>query len=342
MLSLVIPTFNAEAHLATTLERVKAADEIIVVDGGSSDGTLQLLQQAAEDGLLRIISAPGTNIAQGRNLAIESAQGDIIAVTDAGTRADPRWLRRLVDALADPLVDVAAGFFVPELDNRWDRALAAATLPDALEIDPKVFLPSSRSVAFRAGWYRAGVRYPEWLDYCEDLVWDLALQRAGARFQFVLDAVVAFRVRPDPRAYALQYFRYARGDGKAGLFARRHALRFLTYGGLLIVLLRRRPLELGATGLLGAAYVAPLVRRLWRRDRRQRVPLVETLADAPLVVALRALGDIAKMAGYPIGLYWRWRRYGTLGWRATWRRISPCGELWHPGSTTRGNRRPRG
>ena len=193
-------------------------------------------QRAAPDLPVRVEVLPGANISAGRNRAIELAQGDIIVVTDGGVVLHAAWLARLVAALeeartADAPADVAAGFFVPAPQSSFELAMGATVLPAVEDVAPATFLPSSRSVAFRrAAWERAG-RYPEWLDYCEDVVFDLALRREGVRQRFVPDARVAFRPRPSLPAFFRQYYRYARGDGKADLWRRRHAIRYGVYLG---------------------------------------------------------------------------------------------------------------
>lgn len=322
---------SLDAWLAGIDRQTCAPDEVIIVDGGSTDGTWERLEDWRPPLAVTLVRVPAASISHGRNVAIERARGDIVVVTDAGTIAEPEWIALLVAAFGDPDVDVASGFFTPVAERWWDRALAAATLPDVDEIDGARFQPSSRSVAFRRSWYLAGVRYPEWLDYCEDLVWDLALRRAGARFRFVQDARVQFRVRPTPAAFARQYYRYARGDGKAGLFARRHLIRYGAYLLGAIVVARQRPHELALAGAAGGLYVRQPLTRLWRRGRAAGRPVLETLSTAPLVLVVRASGDLAKMAGYPAGLVWRQRRFGTLGWRSSWRRVDPNGTLNRPG-----------
>jgi hypothetical protein len=82
-------------------------------------------------------------------------------------------------------------------------------------------------------------------------------------------------------------------------------------------------------GLAGSYLRAP-VGRLWKRDRLIGAPVWSSLMLVPAVAALRAYGDAAKMTGYPIGLAWRLRRFGALGRRTTWRRISYDGRLWRP------------
>ena len=333
---------NIDDWLDGLLGQSRLPDELVIVDGGSSDDTVARIERRMDRSPFPVVvvSAPGANISQGRNIAIERATCDLIAVTDAGTIADREWLDRLIEPLLDERCDVASGFFVPRLETAWQRALASTTLPDAGEIVPDRFLPSSRSVAFRRQWFDVGVRYPEWLDYCEDLIWDLSMQRAGARFVFVPDATVTFDVRPTPSAFVRQYYRYARGDGKAGLFAKRHVARYSTYLLLTITLARRRPVELFIAGVLGVGYIRTPIHRLIARDRRLGRRLAESITLIPLVAALRAIGDLAKMAGYPVGLIWRWKRFGGVGWRTTWRRISPAGTLFHPATSTRESQLP--
>lgn len=316
----------------------RAPDEIIVVDGGSIDGTRAALESWCPRVRKVVIDAPGSTIAAGRNAGIDAATGEIVAVTDAGTRASADWLERLVATLVSSGADVASGFFVPDVRSAWDAALAAATLPRVNEVSSSTFLPSSRSVAFRRSWFEIGCAYPEWLDYCEDLVFDLILRRAGARFVFEPNAIVTYRVRPNLTAFWRQYYRYARGDGKAGLYPRRHAIRYSVYLGAALVVLRRRPHEVLAAAVLAALYLRRPFMRLPATLRacaesgtpdepgsgkqRQRELGRATVAAAWIPI-IRLVGDIAKMCGYPAGIVWRVRTYGGVGPAFTWRRIAP-------------------
>jgi glycosyltransferase involved in cell wall biosynthesis len=316
--SVILTVLNEAESLPRLFDSLAAQtrlpDEVIVVDGGSVDGTLTVLRAERERTRfpLTLIERPGTNISQGRNVAIAAARGDVIAVTDAGVRLAPTWLERLVAPLEKPhgtKVKVVAGFFRPDPHTLFEVAMGATVLPELRDINPERFLPSSRSIAFLKDVAQDVGGYPEWLDYCEDLIFDLRLRERHGPFAFAPRALVHFRPRSDLRAFFKQYYRYARGDGKADLWRARHLARYLTY--LIVV---------PAIGLLGwgrrrwwALYLISIPAMFVTPWRRLRVlwgdhgPL-DRLRAALWVPIIRIVGDVAKMVGYPVGLWWRWRQ----------------------------------
>lgn len=238
MISLIATVLNEGQSMhrlmRSLVAQTRLPDEIVIVDGGSSDDTVAILQSYTDRLPLRVLVEAGCNISEGRNLAITAAQGDIIAVTDAGVTVDPHWLERIVQPLLDnPTCQMVGGFFTPDYTNAFELAMSATVLPLADEINPATFLPTSRSVAFRKTVWEAVDGYPEWLDYCEDLIFDLRVKLfigdAVNKLAFAPDALVAFRPRGSLRSFFKQYYLYARGDGKSDLWRKRHAARYLTY-----------------------------------------------------------------------------------------------------------------
>jgi hypothetical protein len=311
-----------EELLASLAGQSRPPGEVVIVDGGSQDDTLAHLRRAeAESRLpLRVLERPGANISAGRNAAIAAARGPLIAATDAGVRLEPGWLAALVEPFERPAPpDVVSGWFVPSPRSVFEVALAATTLPALGDVNPARFLPSSRSVAFRKPAWEAVGGYPEWLDYCEDLVFDLCLREAGFRFAFAAQAVVHFRPRGNLCAFFHQYYQYARGDGKADLWRHRHAVRYVTY---LVVVPGLLALALGHTPCWALGYLAGAV-VLFATPYRRLVGLwgslgpAQRLAAAAWVPIIRLAGDVAKMAGYPAGCAWRLARRGRaeLAWR---------------------------
>jgi hypothetical protein len=187
--------------------------------------------------------------------------------------------------------------------------MGAAVLPVVSDVQPDTFLPSSRSVAFRKAAWEASGGYPEWLDFCEDLIFDFRLRDRYHPFPFAANAVVHFRPRGSLRAYWKQYWQYARGDGKANLWLKRHIIRYGTYlvaGPLLVTLGALHHPAWWFLLLLGAAaYLWTPFRRLLPAMSGR--PLLEKVKALLWVPAIRVVGDLAKMGGYPVGLVWRWK-----------------------------------
>jgi glycosyltransferase involved in cell wall biosynthesis len=297
--SLIATVLNAAEHapafLASIRAQSRAPDEVIVVDGGSTDGTFELLRSA--DGITPI-EEPGANIARGRNVAIAHAAHEAIAVADADCEYDPRWLERLMGPL-DAGADVSMGVSEPIVTSFFEACVAAVNLPlDPGRVDEFAFLPSARSVAFRREAIEAVGGYPEWLPIGEDMWVDLRWRERGMAMRLAPEAVARWRPRASLRATWTQYFRYARGDAHAGMHPERHALRFAVYGSLGAALASRRswPRVLAACGAV--AYARGPVARGWVRARTPAERVAATLA----VPALMAWIDAAKMAGYAAGL----------------------------------------
>jgi glycosyltransferase involved in cell wall biosynthesis len=326
--SVIVTVYHESASIDRLLNSLAAQtrlpDEVVICDGGSQDSTVARIEMWAAQSRLpvRLLIVPGANISQGRNTAIRAAVGSLIAATDAGVRLEATWLEELVAPWAeavtkgDPAPIAVAGFFVPDVDGAFQSAMAATVLPLVEDIDPAKFLPSSRSVAFtKAAWAAVG-GYPEWLDYCEDLIFDFGINalRPEGRTAFVWSprALVHFRPRTSLRQFWTQYYRYARGDGKADLFRKRHLLRYAVYLVLLPALVGHglwgtfgRPLG----WLMLAGGVVAYCWRPWQRLTTVGRDLTqgERIRAALWVPVIRAVGDIAKIVGYPVGRLWRAR-----------------------------------
>lgn len=108
--SVVVTTLDAADELEGCLDALAALDypdyEVILVDGGSTDGTVELARahSLATDGTLRVLEAgwegAGLSIGAGRNRGVLATSGEVVAFTDADCRPRESWLSALVPCLA--------------------------------------------------------------------------------------------------------------------------------------------------------------------------------------------------------------------------------------------------
>ena len=108
-LSVVIPVYNGEAHLADAVKCLQAQDfadwEAVVVDDGSTDGTPRLVDELArQEPRVRAVHQPNGGVSKARNRGLDEARGDWIVWLDADDSYVPGALRRIAE-LADANAD---------------------------------------------------------------------------------------------------------------------------------------------------------------------------------------------------------------------------------------------
>ncbi|SNB70381.1 glycosyltransferase family 2 protein [Thermoflexus hugenholtzii] len=112
-LSVIIPVYNERATIREILRQVRAvglADEIIVVDDGSTDGTREILQEEARNGDIRVIFHE-RNMGKGAAVrtGIAHATGDILLIQDADLEYDPRDYPQLIRPIQEGRAAVVYG-----------------------------------------------------------------------------------------------------------------------------------------------------------------------------------------------------------------------------------------
>lgn len=188
--TVVIPAYNARAHLARSIEsalaQTRPPDEVLVVDDGSTDGSAELAERYGPP--VRVVRHDrNRGLAPARNTGIRNATGTLIALLDADDVWLPEKLERQLAALAASPPDVGVVFCLTRIvrpDGVWWVDCADVPAPDR---DPQGFL---RSLLLKNAVSGSGCSplirrellleiggYDEALRTCED--WDLWLRLAG-------------------------------------------------------------------------------------------------------------------------------------------------------------------
>ena len=300
---------DLEGTLAALDGQSRTPDELLFVDGGSTDGTRELLAEwAATRGWARVIDAPQTNISEGRNAGVTEAAAEWIACTDAGCRPDPGWLEAF--AAARPNRDFLAGVWVVDGRTAFERCVGIAGHPDVDEIESPSRLvrisqalfgrsyssdqATGRSMAFtKRAWEGAG-GFPSNLYAGEDVAFSRAVHQAGFAAALVPAAAVKWRPRGGWPATARMYFSYARGDIRTPP-RRAHAVRAVGLAIAIALIALLGPIGLIPVAAGAALYLA----HPYSRALRSPMPWYEYIWRVPLLVVLK---DLANLAGAAVGL----------------------------------------
>lgn len=217
---------GVEAWLRALENQSRSPDEVVIVDGGSSDGTVGILENYIEECPIDIILRveDGVNIAKGRNIAIEQAKHEIIVVADFGSDLSVDYLANIVRPfeLASE-TQVVAGWFETLSKSYFGKAGKYELAPGLQDINPQTFLPSARSIAFRKSAWRKVGGYPEWLTLTgDDTYFALELKRKCPHWAIVPEAVVDWHAPETLRVFWRKLVSWSRGDGESGVYSKRY------------------------------------------------------------------------------------------------------------------------
>jgi glycosyltransferase involved in cell wall biosynthesis len=280
--SLICTVLNEERTIGNLLDSIlkqtRKPDEIVIVDGGSRDRTVEVLKSRSKKFPIpvKVISADGANISQGRNIAIKHAHGPAIVSTDGGTAHDRNWFKSIVKNIEDGY-DVSAGLFYPLPKTKFEEIVGKLFYPDMGRV-PDDWPPSSRSAAFtKKAWEKAG-GYPEELYTAEDSLFNYRLKAAGARYKVARNAKSYWRPRPNFKKFFKQYFTYAKGNGESLLALYKYPEDRMLYAFWLLVIIVKLAYLISTPLLLAlaAAFIAGLFVKSFRALGSVRNSLIGT------------------------------------------------------------------
>jgi hypothetical protein len=304
------PTVTIEASVITTVlneidsidtfltalsGQSQTPDELVIVDAGSTDGTVAVIERhAAGKPWIRLIQEPG-NRSHGRNVAIATASHDVIASTDAGCVPDEHWLENLLVPF-EAAAQWVSGFYRVNAPSVVDRCAGLTIVYVQEEVDERTFLPSARSMAFTKGAWATAGRFPEEAEFGEDTLFGVRMRESGIEAHLALNATVVWRPPNGFGGLARTTFRWGRGDGTArirGGYYKRTLGAVGTSVLAVVVLASIRP----ALAWLGLLPLMPsLVRTTHHKYRHE-----DHASKWILLPAARVVATSSNLAGYVVG-----------------------------------------
>jgi glycosyltransferase involved in cell wall biosynthesis len=194
-ISVLIPAYNAQRTILETINSVRQQTfkdiEIIVIDDGSGDRTVELLE-SIQDERLKVYSYPNTGVATARNRGIEHASGEYISFIDADDLWTEEKLEKQLEALQKNLeAGVAYSWMIcmVETDNRAEnttffsgkKVTFTGNIYSQLLLED--FIGSGSNILARRQAIQSVGKFDSSLESCED--WDYCL-RLAARWDFAL------------------------------------------------------------------------------------------------------------------------------------------------------------
>lgn len=220
--TLVIPVRDESKTLPELLQSIAAQTfpptEVIFVDAGSVDDSLQLLRDAArDDSRFRVIEAGQSSPGRARNLGIAGATHDWIALADAGMRLEPDWLEQLVNsARATPSAKAIFGNYEPVIDSFFERCAALAYVTPKQERNGKLMRgPVAASSLVQTTVCREVGGFPD-SRAAEDMMFIEAIQKRGYEIGWAPSATTWWRLRPTVGATFDRFVTYSRYNVWAG------------------------------------------------------------------------------------------------------------------------------
>ena len=291
------------------LEQTKKPDEIVIVDGKSYDRTVEVIKHyQKKDRRIKLVIESGC-VAHGRNVSIELADNAVVALTDAGCIAKPDWLANICEPFKSEEIGLVAGFYEMPYKNSLQRAMNIyhGVLPK--QFDPKRFLPSARSVAFRKkAWEEVGGFNENLSKAGEDTDFFYKIVKNGVKIARVGKARVIWQ---ETKSFGLEdslkkFYQYAKGDAQAGIWW--HPTKQLSSHNIKVVLVFVRYL-LGLLLLVGlssqpkTAYVlifGLLMYFIWAFGKIYRQ--TKDASAGSWGILIQILSDFAVMAGFISGI----------------------------------------
>lgn len=194
--SIIVPAYNREVYISDALASLQTQSgvdaDIIVVDDGSTDGTIDVIREiATRDNRVRLIQTAHGGVARARNVGLCAARGDYVTFLDSDDLCAPDRLARQIAKLRDcPAVTVVLGH------SRWFTEITADFRPVPGSLWYRRTDPILSSAMFRPSVFDEFGTFDERLEYAEDMDLFFRLFEADAKILVEVEVATYYRIHP--------------------------------------------------------------------------------------------------------------------------------------------------
>ena len=196
LVSVIVPVYNSEKYIAEALDSILASDyadiEVVCVDDGSTDNSLQILQKyAIVDGRVRVYSQQNSGACVARNYAISLAKGELILPVDSDNKITSTFISRAVDMmLSDAEVKVVAprAMYFGDKTGEWQLP------PFSLNLLARKNIMDTCAMFRKSDWERVG-GYCSEIKTREDWAFWISILKDGGKVVRMPEIEFYYRVR---------------------------------------------------------------------------------------------------------------------------------------------------
>ncbi|MCW4040506.1 MAG: glycosyltransferase [Candidatus Bathyarchaeota archaeon] len=221
LVTVIVPAYNEELALGNTIEALLQLSyvntEIIIVDDGSTDNTLNVATNYAAQGVVRVVSQMNRGKWAALNTGVHAAQGEFIVCIDADTLLDPDAIHYLLQPFQDPCIAAVAGNV--KVGNRHGLLTKLQALEYVVGINlyrrSEAFFENVTVVPGPIGAFRTSVLKEVGLfegdTFAEDADMTYKILKAGYKTVYESRAIVYTEAPTSMTSLAKQRYRWFRG-----------------------------------------------------------------------------------------------------------------------------------
>jgi glycosyltransferase involved in cell wall biosynthesis len=215
MITLISTVYNCKDEIRDTIEYFLCKDnnslydQIIICDGGSTDGTIELLKEFSHiSEKVIILEAHEANISRGRNIAINAAKDGVIVAFDSGTTYSKDWLKKMTDPIISGDFEIVEGNSILTGNNKFQKIIC--NIIDNDKEGPRQGA-SHRCISYKKLVWETVGGYPENVKAGEDTWFNSVIRKNNFRIKFDETATCFWTVRKNLPSYIKMIYRNISG-----------------------------------------------------------------------------------------------------------------------------------